>query len=102
MLFYRTTRQFDGKRVENRVAIGLLKDFPEKGHAWAEVERLHLHINQVNSRRGITFGDLAQHYAEHELVDHTDLLGPQLILMVVFGCMECHLHNQIESLHLTF
>jgi integrase len=26
----------------------------------------------VDSRRGVTFGDLAQHYAEHELVDHTE------------------------------
>ena len=72
VLFFRTTRKCDGKRVENKAPIGLVKDFPEKKHAWAEVERLHLHINQVNSRRGVTFGDLAQHYAEHELVDQTE------------------------------
>jgi len=72
VLFYRTTRKSDGKRVESKIPIGLVKDFPEKGHAWAEVERLHLPINQVNSRRGVTFGDLAQHYAEHELVNHTE------------------------------
>jgi len=72
VLFYRTTRKFDGRRVENKVPIGLVKDFPEKSSAWAEVERLHLHTNQVNSRRGITFGDLAQHYAEQELIDHAE------------------------------
>ena len=72
VFFFRTTRRSDGKRVENKVPIGLVKDFPEKSHARAEVEKLHLHINEVNSRRGITFGDLAQHYAEHELVDHTE------------------------------
>jgi integrase len=72
VLFYRTTRKADGKRVENKIPIGLVKDFPEKTYAWAEVERLHLPINPVDSRRGITFGDLAQHYAEHELVDHTE------------------------------
>jgi len=72
VLFYRTIRKSDGKRVENKIAIGLVRDFPEKSHAWAEVERLHLPINQVNSRRGVTFGDLAQHYAEHELVDQTE------------------------------
>ena len=72
MLFYRTTRKSDGKRVESKIPMGLVRDFPEKGHAWAEVERLHLPINQMNSRRGVTFGDLAQHYAEHELVDHTE------------------------------
>jgi hypothetical protein len=32
--------------VENKIAIGLVKDFPEMRHAWAEVERLHLHINE--------------------------------------------------------
>src|SRR5438034_1987044 len=72
VLFYRTIRKSDGKRVENKIAIGLGRDFPEKSHAWAEVERLHLPINQVNSRRGVTFGDIAQHYAEHELVDQTE------------------------------
>jgi integrase len=50
----------------------LAKDFPEKSHAWSEVKRLHVHISQVNSRRGVAFGDLAQHYAEHELVDQAE------------------------------
>jgi hypothetical protein len=76
-LFFRTTRKPDGKRVESKIPIGLVQDFPEKSHAWAEVERLHLRINQVNSRRGVTFGDLAQHYAEHELVDHTETIHPK-------------------------
>ena len=72
ILFFRTTRKSDGKRVENKIAIGSVRDFPETSDAWAEVERLHFHINEVNSRRGIMFGDIAQHYAEHELVDHTE------------------------------
>ena len=72
VLFFRTTRKSDGKRVETKVPIGLVENFPEKSHAWAEVQRLHLAINQVDSRRGVTFGDLAQHYAEHELTDHTE------------------------------
>lgn len=45
VLFYRTIRKSDGKRVENKIAIGLVRGFPEKSHAWAEVERLHLPIN---------------------------------------------------------
>ena len=65
VLFFRKTRKFDGKRVESKIPIGLVENLPEKRHAWAEVERLHLAINQVNSRRAITFGDIAQHYAEH-------------------------------------
>jgi len=72
VLYFRTIRESDGKRVENKIAIGLLRDLPDKSHAWAEVERLHLPINPVDSRWGVTFGDLAQHYAEHELVDHTE------------------------------
>jgi integrase len=77
VLFFRSTRKSDGKHVENKVPVGLVKDFPEKSHAWAEVEKLHLHINDVNSRIGVTFADLAQHYAEHELVDHTESIHPK-------------------------
>ena len=61
--FYRTTRKSDGNRVESKIPIGLVRDFPEKSHTWAEVDRLCVPINQFNLRRGITFGDLAQHYA---------------------------------------
>lgn len=77
VLFFRTTRKSDSKRVETKIPIGLVKDLPEKGDAWAEVKRRHLPINQVNSRRGVAFGDLAQHYAEHELVDHTETIHPK-------------------------
>ena len=69
-IVFSNTRKSDGKRVENKIAVGLVKDLPEKSHAWTEVERLHLPVNG-NSRRGITFGDLAQRYAEYELVDYT-------------------------------
>jgi len=77
VLFFRTSRESDGRRVECKIPIGLVNDLPEKIHAWAAVERLHLPINQVNSRRGVTFGDLAQHYAEHELVEHTESIHPK-------------------------
>ena len=50
VLFFRTVRNSDGKRVENKIPIGLVRDFPDKNCAWAEVERQHLHINQANSR----------------------------------------------------
>jgi len=58
--------------VESKIPIGLVENFPEKSHAWSEVERLHLHINRLDSRRGVTFCDLAQHYSEHELIDQTE------------------------------
>ena len=77
VLFFRTSRKSDGKRVETKIPIGLVKDFPEKSDAWAEVTRLHFPINQLNPRRGVKFGDLAQHYAEHELVNHTESIHPK-------------------------
>jgi len=55
VLHFRTTRKSDGRRVENKIPIGLIRDLPDKRSAWAEVERLHLPINPVDSRRGVTF-----------------------------------------------
>ena len=77
VLFFRTVRKSDGKRVENKVPIGLVKDFPDKSCVWAEVERQHLHINQVDFRGCVTFADLAHHYAEHELVEPTESIHPK-------------------------
>ena len=45
VLFFRTTRKSDGKRVENKIPVGLLRDLPDASSAWAEVERLHAPIN---------------------------------------------------------
>jgi integrase len=77
VLFFRKTRRADGKRVESKIPIGLVQSFPDQCSAWAEVERLHLHINHLDARRGLTFGDLAQHYAEHELVGCSESIRPK-------------------------
>src|SRR5947209_16755644 len=77
VLFFRTTRKADGKRVENKVPIGLVRHLPEASSAWAEVERLHVPINRVDVRRGLIFGDLAQHYAEHELAEASESIRPK-------------------------
>ena len=53
VLYFRTTRKFDGRRVENKIPIGFVRDCPDKSSAWAEVERLHLALNPVDSRRGV-------------------------------------------------
>jgi hypothetical protein len=63
--------------VENKISIGLVRDLPDKRTAWAEVERLHLPINPVDSRRGVTFAELVLHYAEHELVERTESIHPK-------------------------
>ena len=77
VLFFRTVRKSDGKRVENKIPIGLVQDFPDKSCVWAEVERQHLHINQVDFRGCVIFADLAHHYAEHELVEPTESIHPK-------------------------
>jgi hypothetical protein len=77
MLFFRKIRKSDSRRVENKVPIGLVKHFPDKSCAWAEVERLHLNIDQRDSRPGVTFADLSQHYAEYELADRTESVHPK-------------------------
>jgi hypothetical protein len=55
VLFFRTLRKSDGKRVENKIPIGLVKDFFSKSCAWAEVERQHLRIrsNQAMKRAAL-------------------------------------------------
>jgi integrase len=77
MLFFRTVRKSDGKRVENKIPIGLVKDFPNKSDVRTEVESQHLHINQVDFRGCLTFADLAHHYAEHELGERTESINPK-------------------------
>ncbi len=77
VLHFRTARKSDGRRVENKIAIGLVRDLPDKGTARAEVERLHLSLNPVDSRRGVTFADLALHYAERELVECSESIHPK-------------------------
>ncbi|HEV2395678.1 MAG TPA: tyrosine-type recombinase/integrase [Candidatus Sulfotelmatobacter sp.] len=67
MLFFRTTRESDGKRVEQKIAVGAVREFPTKGAAWAEVERQQIQINKPDFRRRVTFTDLAQHYEQNEL-----------------------------------
>jgi len=75
VLYFRTPR--NGRRVENKLAIGLVRDLPDKRTAWAKVERLHLPINPIDLRRGVTFADLALHYSGHELVEHSESINPK-------------------------
>src|SRR6266853_2979179 len=77
MLFFRAVREADGRRVESKIPIGLVKDLSSKNAAWAEVERQHLHINKVGLRGRVTFADLAQHYSEHELGEQMESVNPK-------------------------
>jgi integrase len=55
----------DGRRVENTLPVGLVRDFPSEKAAWREVDRLGL-LNRVNSDAPaagrIRFGALGEHY----------------------------------------
>jgi integrase len=77
VLHYRITREADGERVENKTAIGLVKDFPSKAAAWREVERQHLRLNEPDFKGSVLFEALAQHYEEHELGDQTESVSPK-------------------------
>jgi hypothetical protein len=68
---YYVTR-FVGKRVEHKTPVGLVSAIgSDESSAWREVDRQRLReaANQLQPFRGRprTFGQLAQHYIEHEL-----------------------------------
>jgi integrase len=63
VLRYRVDRG-DGRRVENTVPVGLLRDFPTEKAAWHEVDKLGLllRINEAPGSGRIRFDALAEHY----------------------------------------
>lgn len=79
VLYFRRTRESDGKRVEHKLPIGLVRDLPSKAAAWKEVERQHLasQINQPDFCGRINFADLAYHYEKHELGKQDDATNPK-------------------------
>jgi hypothetical protein len=79
VLRYFVTRQSDGRRVEHKLAIGLVHDFPTPSAVWTQVEKQHLlsQINQPDVRTRVTFADLARHYMEHELGEQTEAVDPK-------------------------
>lgn len=63
VLRYRVARA-DGKRVENTMNVGLVRDFPKEKDAWREVNRLGLLV-RINDEPGnirTRFDALAEHY----------------------------------------
>jgi hypothetical protein len=54
----------DGRRVENTLPVGLVRDFPKEKDAWREVDKLGLsvRINQAPCPGRIRFSSLAEHY----------------------------------------
>src|SRR6202162_5570437 len=54
----------EGKRVENILPIGLVREFPKDKDAWREVDRLGLgvRINDAPAHGRASFHSLAEHY----------------------------------------
>jgi integrase len=63
VLRYRVT-QADGRRAENTLPVGLVRDFPKEKDAWREVDRLGLlvRINDLPGDIRTRFDALAEHY----------------------------------------
>jgi hypothetical protein len=63
VLRYRVTR-VDGRRVENTMPVGLVRDFPKEKDAWHEVDKLGLpvKINEAPCPGRTRFDALAEHY----------------------------------------
>ena len=63
VLRYRVARE-DGRRVENTMPVGLVRDFPKEKDAWHEVDKLGLpvKINEAPGPGRIRFDALAEHY----------------------------------------
>jgi len=79
VLRYYITRESDGRRVEHKLAIGLVQDLPTQFAAWTQVETQHLssHINQPDLRIEVTFADLAAHFIKYELGEQAEAVDPK-------------------------
>ena len=79
VLRYYITRDSDGRRVEHKLAIGLVQNLPTQSAAWREIEKQHIasQINQGDIRIRITFGDLAQHFMKNELGEQMEAVDPK-------------------------
>ena len=67
VLRYRITKP-DGRRVENTLPIGPVRNFPKEWDAWREADRLDLHtrINEESRDVRIHFDALAEQYLRND------------------------------------
>src|SRR5260370_19961274 len=69
VLRYRVTKR-DGRRVENVIPIGLVRQLPKDKDGWREVDRLGLgiRINDTPAPGRASFHFLAEHYLKADFV----------------------------------
>jgi integrase len=113
VLRHYVTRQSDGKRVEHKIPIGLVRDLKTESAAWAEVECQHVsqQINEPTPRGRITFSDIGHHYIKSELPERAsstsslhrhiihDFLIPRWGKNVAVGIKPLDVENWLKSLH---
>ncbi len=68
VLRFRVTNA-QGRRVENTLPVGLVRDFPTEKAAWREVDKLGLllRVNDIPETGRIHFSALAEHYLRSDL-----------------------------------
>jgi integrase len=92
VLRYRVTHA-DGRRVENTLPVGLVRDFPKGRDAWREVDRLGLliRINDESTDTRIRFDALAEHYLKADF--GADAVRPKSVntIPIVEHCVRDYL-----------
>jgi len=67
---FRWSEEVNGQRRQHKDVIGTTKQFPTESAANKEADRLRCHLNenkQQLSLKAMTFGELVNHYLNHEL-----------------------------------
>src|SRR6266702_5679679 len=113
VLRHYATRQSDGKRVEHKIQVGLVRDFKTESAAWAEVERQHVaqQINEPASRGRVLFTNIAHHYVKTELPERdpstaylhrhivNDFLIPRWGKHIAVGLKPLDVEKWLKALH---
>lgn len=67
---FRWSEMLNGRRHQPKIVIGTTREFPSEAAANREADRLRLRLNenrQSSSLKPIAFGELVNHYLDHEL-----------------------------------
>jgi hypothetical protein len=84
---YRRRRPHDGKWVEaTPIVVGPIQDLASKEAAWRRVKELQLNPNPQSASTQMTFGELALHYAQHDLLNDQHEVVPEETHLTILKC----------------
>ena len=84
---YRRRRPHDGKWVEaTPIVVGPIQDLASKEAAWRRVKELQLNPNRQSASTQMTFGELALHYAQHDLLNDQHEVVPEETHLTILKC----------------